>query len=54
MVGLLAVLLTAYLLGQQATAPVYTKGNVLIRAFVDADVLIRHPEGFCFCDGITL
>ena len=33
---------------------VYTKGNVLIRAFVDADVLIRHPEGFCFCDGITL
>jgi HK97 family phage major capsid protein len=33
---------------------VYAKGNVLIRAFLDADVLIRHPEGFCFCDGITL
>jgi HK97 family phage major capsid protein len=33
---------------------VYTKGNVLIRAFVDCDVLIRHPEGFCFCQGITL
>jgi HK97 family phage major capsid protein len=32
----------------------FTKGNVLIRAFVDADVLIRHPEGFCFCQGITL
>jgi HK97 family phage major capsid protein len=33
---------------------VYTKGNVLIRAFVDADVLIRHPEGFCKATGITL
>ncbi len=33
---------------------VYTKGNVYIRAFVDADVLVRHPEGFCFCQGITL
>jgi HK97 family phage major capsid protein len=33
---------------------VYAKGNVLIRAFVDADVLIRHPEGFCFVDGIDL
>jgi HK97 family phage major capsid protein len=32
----------------------YARGNVLIRAFVDADVLIRHPEGFCFCEGITL
>lgn len=32
----------------------YARGNVLIRAFVDCDVLIRHPEGFCFCDGITL
>jgi HK97 family phage major capsid protein len=33
---------------------VYTKGNVLIRAFVDADVLIRHPQGFCKAVGITL
>ena len=33
---------------------VYSRGNVLIRAFIDADVLIRHPEGFCFCQGITL
>lgn len=33
---------------------VYSRGNVLIRAFVDADVLIRHPEGFCFCEGINL
>ena len=32
----------------------YARGNVLIRAFMDCDVLIRHPEGFCFCDGITL
>lgn len=32
----------------------YHRGNVLIRAFVDCDVLIRHPEGFCFCEGITL
>ena len=32
---------------------VYTKGNVLIRAFVDADVLIRHPEGFCKITGIA-
>jgi HK97 family phage major capsid protein len=33
---------------------VYAKGNVLIRAFVDADVLIRHPEGFCKAEGIAL
>jgi HK97 family phage major capsid protein len=33
---------------------VYSRGNVLIRAFVDADVLIRHPEGFCKATGITL
>lgn len=33
---------------------VYSLGHVLIRAFVDCDVLIRHPEGFCFCQGITL
>jgi HK97 family phage major capsid protein len=32
----------------------YTKGNVLIRAFVDCDVLIRHPEGFCKLTGIVL
>lgn len=32
---------------------VYSKGNVLIRAFVDADVLIRHPEGFCKATGIV-
>jgi HK97 family phage major capsid protein len=32
----------------------FSRGNVQIRAFVDADVLIRHPEGFCFCQGITL
>jgi HK97 family phage major capsid protein len=32
----------------------YLAGNVLIRAFIDCDVLIRHPEGFCFCQGITL
>ena len=31
----------------------YARGNVLIRAFVDADVLIRHPEGFCKITGIT-
>jgi HK97 family phage major capsid protein len=32
----------------------YSRGNVLIRAFVDADVLIRHPEGFCKAEGISL
>ena len=32
----------------------YTKGNVLIRAFIDMDVLIRHPVGFCKMTGITL
>lgn len=32
----------------------YHRGNVLIRAFIDCDVLLRHPEGFCFCQGITL
>lgn len=31
----------------------YTKGNVLIRAFVDADVLVRYPEAFCKITGIT-
>jgi HK97 family phage major capsid protein len=33
---------------------VYSKGNVLIRAFVDADVLIRHPEGFCKIQNISM
>jgi len=33
---------------------VYTKGNVLIRAFIDMDVLIRHPQGFCKAEGINL
>jgi HK97 family phage major capsid protein len=32
----------------------YAAGNVLMRAFIDADVLIRHPEGFCKAEGITL
>ena len=32
----------------------YAKGNVLIRAFVDADVLIRHTEGFVKAEGINL
>ena len=32
----------------------YSKGNVQIRAFVDVDVLIRHPEGFCKLISIVL
>jgi HK97 family phage major capsid protein len=32
----------------------YAAGNILMRGFIEADVLIRHPEGFCFCQGITL
>jgi HK97 family phage major capsid protein len=32
----------------------YLAGNVLIRAFIDADVLIRHGEAFAYLDGITL
>lgn len=32
----------------------YLAGNVLIRGFIDADVLIRHGEAFCYLDGITL
>jgi HK97 family phage major capsid protein len=33
---------------------VFKKGNVMIRAFLDADVLIRHLEGFCKITGIPL
>jgi HK97 family phage major capsid protein len=32
----------------------YLAGNVHIRGYLDADVLIRHGEAFCYLDGITL
>lgn len=32
----------------------YSKGNVQIRAFVDADVLVRHPEAFVHWEGVAV
>jgi HK97 family phage major capsid protein len=32
----------------------YSKGNVQIRAFVDCDVIVRHPEGFVHVDTVAL
>jgi HK97 family phage major capsid protein len=32
----------------------YSKGNVQIRAFVDCDVVVRHPEAFVYVSGIVL
>jgi HK97 family phage major capsid protein len=32
----------------------FTKGNVQIRGLIDADVLIRHPEAFCYWSSIKL
>jgi HK97 family phage major capsid protein len=32
----------------------YSKGNVQIRAFIDADIIVRHEEAFCVIDGIEI
>lgn len=32
----------------------YTKGNVLVRAFVDGDVLVRHPQAFVHWSGVLV
>jgi HK97 family phage major capsid protein len=32
----------------------YLAGNVLVRAFIDSDVLVRHGQAFTYLSGITL
>tara|TARA_R110002074_G_scaffold37972_14_gene102632 strand:- start:260 stop:1546 length:1287 start_codon:yes stop_codon:yes gene_type:complete len=32
----------------------YSKGNVQIRALIDADIIVRHEEAFCQIDGIEI